>query len=192
MSCMFWSVVDAIDAHNGAVTAIATMFIAAFTVALVSVSRRQWRTFEKQSAILDRQATLMQAQFDQWINLTNWECVGKPQDNVLKVKAGLVNPTNFPIKVTGTLIVAPGEGYRVDDVVLLPNSPIEMEFKISIPKDEWSVQSTVVPDFTYLHRITNKLISQRWVGRLDCAIWAGDHQWHPTFTQLSATHAEKS
>lgn len=183
--------IQAIDAHNGAVSAVATVFIAAFTVALVRVSRQQWRTFEKQSGILQKQVSLTQAQFDQWINLTNWRCVGKPQDNALKVRVDLVNPTNFPITVSGHIVVVGGEGWGISDEILFPNSPTEIEFKMSVAKDDWEIKSTVTANFTYSHRITKTLISQHWTGSLDCVPWKSDGQWHATFTQLSAKHIEK-
>jgi hypothetical protein len=47
--------VDFIDRHNGIVTAIATVFIAYFTLALKSVARDQHKIMEKQTKIIERQ-----------------------------------------------------------------------------------------------------------------------------------------
>ncbi len=173
---MFSWFIHAIDAHNGAVTATATVFIAAFTVALVYVSRRQWK-------ILERQADLMQAQFDQWIDLTNWRCAGKPRDNKLRIMVDLINPTGFPITLTGNLTVGE-EKWFADNEFLSPKSPRSIEFKISIANDQWDVHPPVTAHFTYPDRITKTPILWDQAGRLDCVTWKSDGQWHATFRQL--------
>jgi hypothetical protein len=181
MSCMFWSFVDAIDAHDGAVTAIATAFIAAFTVAMVCVSRRQ-------SGILEIQAKLMQAQFDQWIELINWRCVGKPQNKKLRIMVDLINPTKFPITLTGNLTVG-GEEWLADNEFLPPETPRPIEFKIPIGDDQWDVHPPVIAHFIYPDRITKTPIRWDLAGTLDCVTWRSDRQW-PTFTRLTTAHTE--
>jgi hypothetical protein len=125
---------------------ITTVLLLLFTGGLWITSIWQWRAIE-------RQATLMQAQFDQWIELTNWRCVGKPRDNKLKIMVDLTNPTGFPITLTGNL-TGGEEEWPADNEFFSPSSPRSIEFKISITNDQWDVHPPVTAHFTYPDRIT--------------------------------------
>lgn len=68
---------------------------------------------------IERQAALMEAQFDQWVVLTNWRTWKKLRNGVLRVTVDLVNPTNFPITLS--------DGYLQLGKVLyhMPSCPLE-------------------------------------------------------------------
>jgi hypothetical protein len=183
VTCAFWWFINGIDAHNGAVTAIATVLIGVFTVALVCVSRRQWQTLKRQADIFERQATLSQAQFDQWVDLTDWRCSGQPQNNKLQILVDLVNPSEFPMTLNGTLTIGEGE-QRFDELFLSPHSPKTMEFHVGVANAEWSVSLPVRARLIHQHKISKEPNTQELRGELVCQKWKIDGKWHATFRQL--------
>ena len=160
---------------------LSTFFIALFTALLFCTSIKQWRA-------LNQQVTLMQANFDQWIEL-NWRCTGKAPDNELKVWVDLLNPTGFPMKFTGYVSVA-NDKRHFEDEVLSPKSPKSVSFDISTADNKYGpINRPVTARFTHLHKITQTPVPEDWEGTLECIWWGLEHKWHANFTRFAA-HTE--
>jgi len=158
--------------------------MALFTIALWRTSKWQWRALKEQADILKQQVTLTQAQFDQWIDLTNWRCPEKTHE--LKIRVDLVNPTGFPIEFTGYVAVA-NDKQPFENLVLSPNSPKSINFNISIADDDYGpIDRRVTAHFSHLHKITKALVPDPWAGVLKCEWWGHEHKWHVTFTRFAA------
>jgi hypothetical protein len=78
-------------------TMVVQIVLAVVGLLYVGTALLQWRA-------INQQAKLMQANFDQWIDLTNWRCAEKMHE--LKIWVDLVNPTAFPMKFTGFVAIA--------------------------------------------------------------------------------------
>jgi hypothetical protein len=152
------------------------------TLAYTGISLGLWCT-------TNRQAKLMQAQFDQRIELANWRCVEKPRDDQLKIRVDLVNPSGYPVTFTGYLRVGSQEQIFPNQI-LSPNtaSPKSIDFQISIAGNRWgTVHSTVKGNFTHVDRITGHSIPDDWKGMLKCE-WLGlMKKWDVTFTRFAHT-----
>lgn len=163
---------------------LSTAAMALFTFALWRTSKSQWRALEEQADILKQQLALTLAQFDQWIDLTNWRCPEKTHE--LKIWVDLVNPTGFPIEFTGYVAVANNK-QPFENLVLSPNSPKSINFDVSIADDEYGpIDRRVTAHFSHLHKITKAPVPDPWVGVLKCEWWGHEHKWHVTFTRFAA------
>jgi hypothetical protein len=151
-----------------------------FTGALVRTSWLQWKAIRAQ-------VTLMQAQFDQWIDL-DWRCAERTHD--LKIWVDLVNPTGFPMKFTEGYIAVAEDKRDFGPDVLSPRSPKSINFDISITDNDYGpINRPVTAHFTHLHRITKTPIPDRWEGELKCEWWRPDRSWHVKFTRFGNTPA---
>ncbi len=142
---------------------------------------------------IEKQANLMQAQFDQWVVLTKWRTWNQPRNNVLRITVDLINPTDFPITLSeGYLKFSKGgvpyAKYILGEKTFLsPKLPKPIELDITLTDAEqaaYSVRFMVEGVFSHFHRISRKPITQRVEGSLDCSPWKSDMKWHATFTDF--------
>jgi hypothetical protein len=166
-------------------TIAATILLTIFTGALVVTSFLQWWA-------IGRQADLMQANFDQRIELANWR-MERPRDHKVRIWVDLVNPTGFPLTITGSLAVGEKE-QQFQDEILPPNtnSPKSIDFEISTASNEYApIDRPVNGYFSHRHKITNKPVMDPWKGTLR-GVWWGQrmHKWHVIFTR-SATATKR-
>lgn len=143
---------------------------------------------------IKRQADLMQAQFDQWVELENWR-TKKPELDKFIVWVDLVNHTAYPITLDdGYLTISDNAGtpsrtyYLGKKTFLSPNQPHPIDFNLGkgmLPEQLASLSSAsfkVKGTFSHRHRITKKEIKQPLEGMLQCERWKSDHKWHATYT----------
>ena len=137
---------------------------------------------------IEKQANLMQAQFDQWVDLTNWRCEKQLRNNILRIMVDLVNPTQFPITYSGEIIVGTKER-RFDKEVLSPKRPKTIDFDMVVTNGgqaAGSVSFQVSESFTHWHKITKEAVTNERLGRLDCTKWQKvDKRWHAKYTSLT-------
>jgi hypothetical protein len=136
--------------------------------------------------VIERQANLMEAQFDQWVDLTQWRIGNQPRNDSLRVLVNLVNPTQFPITLNGEVTV--GNKKRLfDNESLFPKRPKTIEFIVEVCASEQAAGSASFPvtaSLTHLHRISHKPVTRAWLGRLDCVKWSKvDRKWHATYVE---------
>jgi len=149
---------------------------------------------EKQVIAMQNQANLMQAQFDQWIDLENWT-INRKMDSLV-IGVDLVNHTAYPITLDeGVLIISENEGMRsmrndFGETSLSPNQPnhIRFDFGTIIHPDELmslpSASFKVKGMFSHRHRITNEVVRRPLEGQLQCGPWQVDRKWHIAYTPL--------
>jgi hypothetical protein len=128
--------------------------------------------------IIKRQTNLMQAQFDQWVELGNWG-TRRPEDRKLRINVDLVNPTGFPMMFSGKVTIGKEEK-TFDKVRLNPKSPKTEWFDMAISKEEEDagrVSFPVKAIFIHSHKITQEEIIDEPEWTLDCVRWK-DHTWH--------------
>jgi len=160
------------------ITALASFAIALFT----------WRL----TVVSGRQVALMQAQFVQWVDLTNWRCAEQPRNNKLQILVDLVNPSGFPMTLSGNITIDEDE-QPFDKIFLSPkSSPKTIEFHIGVAGDTWSVNFHVTARLIHPHMITREPITQKLLGKLECSTWQSDAKWHATFTALVDLNPNKS
>jgi len=142
---------------------------------------------------IKKQADLMQAQFDQWVDVENWR-VNKGSDKFI-VWVDLINHTAYPITlVEGQLTIGENGGVRRTTYILgqktflSPNQPHPMDFDLGwgmLPEQVASFSSAsfrVKGTFSHRHRITKKNIRQPLDGLLQCEHWKSDGKWRAAFT----------
>src|ERR1017187_2982083 len=78
------------------ITASSAGLAALFTGLLVIVGYCGVRAAVRTLRAIEKQAHLMEIQFDQWVTLTNWR-TQEPRENTLQAKVDLVNETSFPM-----------------------------------------------------------------------------------------------
>ena len=157
---------------------------------------------KEQAGLMKRQADILEAQFEQWVWLDNWK-VGWQNDDPgrknLKVSVDVVNQTSFPMRIDGELRIdnphVPDSAYKPEiGAFLPPKQYITVYLTITVAEAQvvaYDFSLRVTSRFSYPHKITNKLMPQSIVGRLDCVHWKIDHKWHATFVPSSETQKEK-
>ena len=132
---------------------------------------------------------LTQAQFDQWVALTNWRVVEKPKSDRLKIRVDLINPTGYPMIIDGKIAIG-DEARGFGNTFLSPNDPKTAEFNIAL-YDTNVVTAPVNARFVHHHKISKKAITQDLGGVLLFQWFGGDHAWHISFTAVTAEEKEK-
>jgi hypothetical protein len=72
----------------------------AFTSVLIPIGAFGVCAAYKTLKAIEKQANLMQSQFDQWVVLTDWKTWAHPRNNILRITVKLINPTGFPITLS--------------------------------------------------------------------------------------------
>ena len=160
---------------------------------------RTLRAIEDQAKLMVRQADLVQASFDQWVELTNWR-IGQPQNNKLRIMVDLINTSNFPVAIISGHISVVNYGglttsYVGDEAFLPPNRPTVIDFWVRLSDSQQAGESLSLPvtgQISHWHRITKGKIVQPFIGRLDCGPWAVDKKWHATYVPLAHMNPERT
>jgi len=152
----------------------------AFSLCLVAVgvigvilAHRTLKTMDRQAGLMETQARLMQAPFDQLIDLRDW-ITCRPYHNRMHVQVCLVNLSNYPVTIsTGTIKIIEIGGHTRhelgDMTFLVPDRPSVIEMDVSVTDEEQQrgyVAFSVIATFTVVHRITKQGIVQRLTGQL--------------------------
>jgi hypothetical protein len=165
------------------------VIIAAFTGAAIFYQAKEMTEATK---VMMWQVTLMQAQFDQWVDLRNW-IVNRTGDTLFAV-VDLANPTGFPITITNGHIavhMAAGKVGRTNlgGIVLSPSNPTPIRFDILdlSPWNEGQARSGYAElsgMISHDHRITRDNISHPFAGKLYFNNFMNG-KWEANFVQLS-------
>jgi hypothetical protein len=162
--------------------ALALVGIVGIIVALRTLNwlKTQTRAIERQGDFLREQVILMQAPHRQWIQLQNWRTHFDSHTEELLIQVDLINPTEFPVSVFGSMTVKtsnPG-GYSIGDPLFLPpNSPNTIEVLAYLRDDEiarlngdaFSVQ--VNGRFSHSGFVyTRRFADQEFWGWLECGV----------------------
>ncbi len=132
---------------------------------------------------IERQAALMETQFDQWVELTNWGAQ-KPRNDRIRITVDLINPSAFPLTVSGEITIG-DERREFDKTFLSPNRPTMIEINVGVAileQPTWSESFPVSAIFTHSHKIRGLPIRQKLAGRIDCVYWKNVTKWVATFT----------
>lgn len=155
--------------------------VALFTVALFATSYLQWKTIK-------HQAKIMEAQYNQSVNLINWNCSEKLGDNKLRIWAAFVNSSDYPITFSGSITVE-RETSNFEAEYLSPRYSKTVGFNVPMPVQDSSSSPSVDAQITYTrNQITKEQVSVIWKGKVDYSRWESDKRWHFNRTQLTTKY----
>jgi hypothetical protein len=165
------------------------------SVALVIIGGFGLRAAFKTLKAIQRQADLMEAGFDQTVDVNNWQ-VSPPLGNRMLIRADVVNTSAFPITITEGYIEisSPAQPSCIksplrENTFIAARDKVTLEIVYEIG-DLTSAPTTafftfgpsVKGSFSHRHRITNKLIIQPLVGRLTFGkLQDGSGEWFASF-----------
>jgi hypothetical protein len=157
--------------------------VTAFTGALVLTSLLQWCTIR-------RQAKIMTVQYNQSVNLINWNCSGRIRDDgTLRIWAEFQNSSDYQITFTGSITVEGQKQDFKDDEYLSPKYSKPVAFNIPVADNLYGINPSVSGHITYTrNQITKEQVSVRWKGTVEYTRWEKDKTWHFNLAQLKTEY----
>ncbi|MGI8959157.1 MAG: hypothetical protein ACR2IV_05220 [Bryobacteraceae bacterium] len=162
-------------AGTAAVGTIGLVIVGAFAALFAN---RTLRAIERQGDFLREQVILMQAPHRQWIQLQNWHARCEPDRNRLLVRVDLLNPTDFPVTVSGSITFKgnfPTKYELSERMFLPPNTPGAIDVIVDINDEQIALFNQDILDIkvkgVFSHRATvynQTLTYQEFSGWLRC------------------------
>jgi len=156
-----------------------------------------------QADLMERQANLMEAPFDQWVTLTDWATY-IPRRGKLPIHANIINDTDYPLKLSGTLKLENPQvhsahwQWELQDVFIAPHKPLSIDVDVDITEaqeQEKIVNLIATANYWHLHRISGRKVEQPYEAFLRCAPSMVGGPWEiqiQILTSMNPTHEEEA
>ncbi len=173
---------DKLTAWSAAGAAVFTLGLLIIGGCGVRAAVNTLKAIKEQGDYMKRQAALMEAPLQQWIDLENWRSITLAND-WLRIYVELVNPTNFPITIKNGFVRIHERGGHTKLIIgegriITPRRPRTLEVDFPLPEDQLAsfrgnemLTFTLDAEFTHIGPLGDKFtVIYRLSGALMCSI----------------------